>query len=55
MQQPSKESRVILGMMSGTSLDGLDLALCRIYYHGLQTKVELLHHRTLPYTEAQKT
>lgn len=50
----AKESRVILGMMSGTSLDGLDLALCRIHHHGLQTKVELLHHRTLPYTEAQK-
>lgn len=35
--------------MSGTSLDGLDIALCRIQSSGLRTKLELLHFDTLPY------
>ena len=44
-----KKERLIIGLMSGTSLDGLDIALCRIRESGLQTKVELLEFETIPY------
>jgi anhydro-N-acetylmuramic acid kinase len=42
-------SRVIIGLMSGTSLDGLDVALCRFHGSGLETKTELLKFKTIPY------
>jgi len=42
-------SRVIIGLMSGTSLDGLDVALCRFHGSGLDTKTELLKFKTIPY------
>lgn len=45
-----KESRLIIGLMSGTSLDGLDIALCRIFGSGLNTKLELLAFDSFPYT-----
>ncbi len=47
----AKPERVILGLMSGTSLDGLDLALCRIRGHGAATEAELLEFSTCPYGE----
>lgn len=48
-----KSSRVILGTMSGTSIDGLDIALCRFSEYGLNTTFEVLHHGTVSYTDTQ--
>ncbi len=47
----TKPSRLILGLMSGTSVDGLDMALCRFEGHGLDTKFELQNFRTVPYDQ----
>lgn len=44
-----KESKLILGLMSGTSMDGLDVALCRLSGHGLQTTIDLLEFHTIPH------
>jgi len=46
-----KPARIILGLMSGTSLDGLDMALCWISGSGLNTRVELLKFETMDYPE----
>ena len=51
----SRPSRRIIGLMSGTSMDGLDVALCHIEGHGGATKVELLHFETVDYTDDIKT
>ena len=50
-----KESRLILGLMSGTSLDGLDVALCSFTGSGLQTEMKLLRFETIPYNENFKS
>ena len=42
-QQPT---RSIIGLMSGTSLDGLDVALCHFEGNGAATKVELKKFET---------
>ena len=49
-----KTERRIIGLMSGTSLDGLDVALCRISGNGPDTKVTLEHFATVPYTDDLK-
>jgi anhydro-N-acetylmuramic acid kinase len=44
-----KPERLIIGLMSGTSLDGLDVALCSFRGNGLDTQIELLEFQTVPY------
>lgn len=46
-----KETRKILGLMSGTSLDGLDIALCAISGSGENTNVKILEFETVSYSE----
>ena len=46
-----KENRMIIGLMSGTSLDGLDVALCEIKGNGIETKLAVLKFETINYEE----
>ncbi len=50
-----KPSRLIIGLMSGTSMDGLDIALCRFEASGANTKVTLLCFETVPYNDHTKS
>lgn len=44
-----KESRLVVGLMSGTSVDGVDAALVEITGHGEKTKVNLLAFDSYPF------
>ncbi|MCS6809421.1 MAG: anhydro-N-acetylmuramic acid kinase, partial [Bacteroidota bacterium] len=46
-----KPERRIIGLMSGTSLDGLDIAVCRIAGSGGDTNVAVEQFTTVPYSE----
>lgn len=50
-----KPSRTIIGLMSGTSLDGLDVALCQISGSGEDTAVQLVQFDTVDYSEEIKS
>ena len=50
-----KETRKIMGLMSGTSLDGLDLALCKISGEGDNTVVKIEQFETVDYSDDIKT
>jgi anhydro-N-acetylmuramic acid kinase len=49
-----KPERLIIGLMSGTSLDGLDVALCRFRGSGLDTQIELVAFETVSYENSFK-
>lgn len=50
----AKPSRLVVGLMSGTSADGIDAVLTRITGYGLTTKVEQLGFYFLPFDEATR-
>ncbi|MFD2938581.1 anhydro-N-acetylmuramic acid kinase [Flavobacterium notoginsengisoli] len=54
-QIAQKETKRIIGLMSGTSLDGLDIALCEISGSGVNTNVKLAQFETISYSEEIKT
>ncbi|PWJ56971.1 anhydro-N-acetylmuramic acid kinase [Dyadobacter jejuensis] len=50
----NKDSRTIIGLMSGTSLDGLDVVCCQVEGSGSKTKLRVLHFSTIPYDQEFK-
>jgi anhydro-N-acetylmuramic acid kinase len=45
----NKQERLVVGLMSGTSMDGVDAALVKIKGRGLETKIELIEFICVPY------
>jgi len=50
-----KDSRLIVGLMSGTSVDGVSLVLVRVWGCGLSTKFKIIAYRTYPYPPEIRT
>lgn len=46
----SKKERKIIGLMSGTSMDGLDIALCACKGFGADTQIKVQEFVTVPYS-----
>lgn len=51
MSQESTNTRLVVGLMSGTSLDGVDAALARLRGSGASLEIELLAFISLPYKD----
>ncbi len=46
-----KKEKLVIGLMSGTSLDGIDAALVKIFNSGKDTKIEMVNFFTMPYPD----
>ncbi len=44
-----KDKKYVIGLMSGTSVDGIDAAIVEITGHGLETEVDLIAFETFPF------
>lgn len=53
-EMAKRPERLVIGLMSGTSVDGLDVALCRFSGTGMDTGITLLEFETVPYGEDYK-
>ncbi len=49
-----KDEKLVIGLMSGTSLDGTDAAIVRICGNGMDTKAELIDYFCVPFSETVK-
>lgn len=45
----SKKDHLVAGLMSGTSADGIDIAIAQISGNGLEMKTKVLHYQFFPY------
>ena len=50
MALSEKDPKRVVGLMSGTSIDGVDAAVVEVAGHGPSTRVELVVYQTFPYT-----
>ncbi len=50
----SIKEKIVIGLMSGTSSDGVDAALVKISGSGLKTRVQLIDFETYPYSKEVK-
>lgn len=44
-----KDKKLVIGLMSGTSVDGIDAAIVEVTGHNLKTKVDLIAFETFPF------
>ena len=44
-----KNKKLVIGLMSGTSVDGIDAAIVEVTGHGLETEVDLIAFETFPF------
>jgi anhydro-N-acetylmuramic acid kinase len=51
VREQKLKSYIVLGIMSGTSLDGLDLAICKFFQSGKKWCYELLSCKTISYKD----
>jgi|SRR5690554_2684453 anhydro-N-acetylmuramic acid kinase len=49
-----QDERLVAGLMSGTSLDGIDVVIARLAGHGREIKIEQVAFITVPYPEELK-
>ncbi len=54
INKPYKEKLNIIGLMSGTSCDGLDIALIEINGNGIDTKFKFIAGKSVPYHDLKK-
>jgi len=50
----AKQDKLVIGLLSGTSADGIDAALVRIRGHGLETQAEIVAFRSEPFPDIHR-